>query len=177
MDAVKNHFKNNILIYLVLFVCLVIVLISLFITRDDTGEIETAKVDTKYFEVVSLQQALKLFDSVEPVFLVIGYESCSATINYVPYLQIATAKFGFPVYYLELASIDENQTEDLKTFRDKLNIDYNFQGETGKYGQFIESTPSTVIIKNQKQVFGFYGSMNTTTIETIAKKYNLIQNN
>lgn len=177
MTTLKNHFKNNALIYLVLFVCLVITLITLFVTNKNSKELEIPKVDTSLFKVVTLQEALNFFEQDEPTFLVIGLETCTATINYVPYLKIAEAKFGFQVYYLELASIDNTQLDDLNKLIEKLDLDYKLKEETDKYGKFIETTPSTVIIKNKKQVFGYYGSMNTTALETIAEKYGLILSN
>ncbi len=177
MMRLKEHLKNNLAIYLILFVCLVIILITLFVTRKNGEELEILKVDTSYFEVISLEETLDLFEKDETSFLVIGYETCTATINYVPYLQVILAKYGFKVYYLELKTVGKNDIENVNKLIDKLDMEYNFKGDIDKFGKFIESTPSTVIIKNNKQVFGYYGSMNVTTLETIAQKYGLIQDN
>ena len=41
--------------------------------------------------------------------------------------------------------------------------------------KFIENTPSTVIIKNKKQVFGHIGSISTNALETYVKLYGVGQ--
>lgn len=167
MNKIKKHFMNNLPIYSVLLVCIVIICVSVFVTHEP--EVET--VDTSLFEVVTLKEALKLFEQDEPRFLVIGYKTCGATISYVPYLQISEAKLGYKTYYLELDSIDENQKDDYNKLVEKLDYEYDFLGEKDEFGKFIGSTPMTVIINKGKQVFGYIGSMNTTTLETITKLY------
>lgn len=174
MDKISAHLKKNASIYLILLVCLVAIIIALILSNQKEEEMEIAKVDTSLFKVVTLEEALNFFESDEPVFLVVGLETCSATINYVPYLKIAEAKYGFQVYYLELSSIDSSQIDTLNKFIEKLDVDYKLKDKVDKFGKFIETTPATIIIKNRKQVFGYYGSMNTSTIETIAGKYGLI---
>ena len=44
-------------------------------------------------------------------------------------------------------------------------------GRVDKFSEFIENTPSTIIIKNKKQVFGHIGSISTDTLGTYAKLY------
>ena len=166
MNKVLNHLKNNIAIYLVLIACIVVVCITLFVKHDK----EEVYVDTSLFKVVDLEQALSFFDDNEPRFLLMSVKTCNATINYVPSLQIASAEYGFPVYYLELSEID-TKSEEFKEFREKLDLDYEFQGTVDKFGAFIENTPSSIIIKNKKMVYGYIGSMHSTTIKTITDLY------
>lgn len=103
MQKIKSHFKNNLPIYLVLVTCIIIVGISLFVTKQNNKE-EVETVDTSMFKVLTLEETLKRFEEDEPTLLVIGYKTCSATIHYTPYLQIAQAKYGYDTYYLELDS-------------------------------------------------------------------------
>jgi len=53
MEKIKKHFKNNFAIYTVLLVCLSVILVTLFVTHEDNEEVQVAKADTKYFEVVT----------------------------------------------------------------------------------------------------------------------------
>ncbi len=168
MDKIINHLKNNFAIYIVLLTCIVIVLIALFITHEPKIE----KVDTSMFRVINLEQALDLFETPEPKLLVMSVETCQATVSYVPYLQIAQAKQGYNTYYLELSEID-SKSEEFKEFQEKLDMEYDFRGTKGKFGTFIENTPSTIIIKNKKMVYGYIGSLNTTTLETLTDAYGL----
>ena len=97
-------------------------------------------------------------------------ETCTATLDYVPYLQIAQAKGRYNTYYLDLNSIDTS-SEEFKLLREKLDLEYQFYGTIGKFSDFIENTPSTVIIKNKKQVYGHIGSISTDSLGTLTKLY------
>lgn len=172
MKKIKSHFKNNLPIYLVLVTCIIIVGISLFVTKQNNKE-EVETVDTSMFKVLTLEETLKRFEEDEPTLLVIGYKTCSATIHYTPYLQIAQAKYGYDTYYLELDSIDESQKEEYDQLVEKLDMEYNFQGTVEKFGNFIGSTPMTVIIKNHKMVYGYIGSINDDTLGSLTKMYGI----
>ncbi len=170
MNKVITHLKNNFAIYSVLLVCIIIIGLSLLITHEE----ELPTVDTSMFKVVNLEETLGLFEQDKPVFLVIGYRTCSATISYASYLQIAQAKYGFQTYYLELDDIDKDNPEQIEIYNklvEKLDYEYDLLNEKGKFGKFIGSTPMTIIINNKKQVFGYIGSMNTSTLESITKVY------
>lgn len=166
MDKLKKHFRNNFAIYVVLLACLVILLITLFYTREESP----ATVDTSMFKVLTLEDALKLFDDDSAKLLVISVSNCSATINFVPSLQIAQAKYGYTTYYLELDNVD-SESEQFTKLMDKLDMEYNFKGNTQKFSYFIGSTPMTIIIKNKKMVSGYIGSMNTEALKALTNKY------
>lgn len=171
MNKILNHLKNNLAIYLIILTCLLIIGISLFVTKKTPQE--ESIVDTSMFNVISLDETLKRFDEDEITFLVIGYKSCSATASYVPHLQYAQAKYGFQTYYLELDTIDESQMDQYNKLKEKLDMEYNFQGTVNKFGEFIGSTPMTVIIKDHKMAFGYIGTINSDTLGNLTKMYDL----
>lgn len=172
MGKIKKHLKNNLVIYLIIITCALVIGISLYVTNaNKEADVET--VDTSLFEVLTLEETLKRFDLDEPTFLVIGYKTCSATISYVPTLQIAEAKYGYKTYYLELDSIDESQIDLYNEFVAKLDMEYEFQGETAKFGTFVGSTPMTVIIKDHKMVYGRIGSINSDALAALTKMYSI----
>ena len=166
MTKLKEHFKKNFAIYAVLLACIVIICVALFITHEEKKE----TVDTSMFQVLTLKGTLKLFETDEPKLLVISVSECTATIGYVPSLQIAQAKYGFTTYYLELDDLDY-YSDDFQTLLSKLDMEYRFQNKVDKFSKFIGSTPMTVIIKNKKMVHGYIGSMDTNTLYTITKLY------
>jgi hypothetical protein len=166
VERIKKHFIDNFAIYAVILACIVVLSVALFITNKPKLE----KVDTSMFKVVTIEKALELFESNEPKLLVMSVPTCTATINYVPYLQIAQAKYSYTTYYLDLTTIDTSR-EEFKKLQEKLDFEYNFYGEVDKFSKFIENTPSTIIIKNKKQVFGHIGSINTDTLGTYVKLY------
>lgn len=166
MKKIKEHLKRNFAIYAVLLTCIVVVCMALFLTREEKKE----TVDTSMFQVLTLKETLKLFETDEPKLLVISVSECTATIGYVPYLQIAQAKYGYTTYYLELDDLDY-YSKDFQTLLSKLDMEYRFQNKVDKFSAFIGSTPMTVIIKNKKMVHGYIGSMDTDTLYTITKLY------
>lgn len=166
MDKVKEHLKNNFAIYVVLVTCLVVIGIVIGITSKP----KLATADTTMFEEVTLTEALELFNTNDAKLLVMSVETCTATIDYVPYLQIAQAKGRYTTYYLDLNSIDTT-TEEFKLFQEKLNLEYSFYGNVDKFSAFMSNTPQTVIIKNKEQVYGHIGSISTNTLETLTKMY------
>lgn len=170
MEKLKQHLLNNFAIYMVILACIIVISVALFITSKP--KVET--VDTSMFKVVTLKETLELFETDNAKLLVMSVPTCTATIGYTPYLQIAQAKQQYHTYYLDLTTIDTN-SEDFKKLLEKLDFEYNFMGTIGKFSEFIENTPSTVIIKNRKQVFGHIGSINTTTLETYAQLYGVGQ--
>lgn len=166
MDKLKTHLKNNFAIYAVLLTSIIVICIAIAV--NSTPKVET--VDTSMFKVVSIKEVLNLFEQEEPVLLVMSVETCTATLDYVPYLQIAQAKGRYNTYYLDLNSIDTS-SEEFKLLREKLDLEYEFYGTIGKFSDFIENTPSTVIIKNKKQVYGHIGSISTDSLGTLTKLY------
>lgn len=171
MDKLKKHLKNNLAIYMVIIACIVVVCITLFITNEE----ETPKVDTSMFIVLDINQTLDLFKRDDTVLLVISTSDCAATIDYVSYLQIAQALNGYNTYYLELDDLDP-ESKEVKELISKLDIEYNLKGTVAKFGEFLGSTPMTVIIKNGKMVHGYIGSMDTETLTTFTSLYGVSQN-
>lgn len=174
MEKIKKHFQENFLIYLILITCIIVFLIIYNSSKNpEAPEIE--KVDTSVFHVVNVYQALELFNNNEPTYLVIGADSCSATHEYVKHLRYEVGNIGLQVYYLDYSSIDmeDKDKKDYENFLSKLDIDYNLRGVGGTFKEFMGVTPMTIIIKNKKQVYGYIGSMNNASIESVAKLYGL----
>jgi hypothetical protein len=170
VEKLKQHLLNNFAIYMVILACIIVISVALFITSKP--KVET--VDTSMFKVVTLKETLDLFESDEAKLLVMSVPTCTATIGYTPHLQIVQAKQGYHTYYLDLTTIDTN-SEDFKKLQEKLDFEYNFMGTIDKFSKFIENTPSTIIIKNKKQVFGHIGSISTNALETYVKLYGVGQ--
>lgn len=168
MQKIKNHFKNNAAIYLVLLISATIIAISVFVNKEE--ELPEPIVDTSMFRVINLEEALKLFDDDNAKLLILSVNTCGATANYVPSLQIAQAKNGYNTYYLELSEITETSPE-FEAFIAKLDYEYKLNNQTGKFSEFIENTPSTIIIKNKKMVYGNIGTLSTDTLEKLTDIY------
>ena len=166
MSKILKHLQNNLAIYMVLLASIIIICIALFLTREEPAE----KVDTSMFRVITVKEALRLFEQDEASILVISTSECAATVKYVPTLKIGQAKDGYNVHYLELDDIDYND-ENFQQLLSKLDMEYNFNGKVDKFSAFIGSTPMNVIIKNKKMVHGYIGTMDTDTLHTITSLY------
>lgn len=172
MDKIKKHLKENGVIYFVVISCLLILGGTYIITKNNTQEEKVETVDTSLFKVVNLSEALKLFDDDNVKMLLIGYETCSATIDYVPTVQYVEVSRGFTAYYLDLKD-NMKESEELDAFIAKLDLEYDYKGEVRTIGEFLGYTPTTLIIKNGKVVYAYIGSINTTSLNTISNKYGL----
>ena len=171
MDKLKKHLKNNLAIYMVIIACAVVLGITLFMTREE----EVPRVDTSMFVVLDINQALDLFKRDETVLLVISTSDCAATIKYVDYLKISQALNKYNTHYLELDNLDP-ESKEVKELISKLDIDYNLKGKVAKFGEFLGTTPMTVIIKNGRMVHGYIGSMDTDTLTTFTSLYGVSKN-
>ena len=170
MTKIINHIKNNAILYLIIVLCLVILAIAIFMKAEPKKEI----LDTKHFKVVTLDEALKLFDDDSPKYLLISTNTCTATIGFSPTLIIAGAKAGITIHYLELNDIDKSNKEVMAKFYEfqrKLDIEYSLKDETKKLGEFIGTTPMNVIIKNKKVAFAYIGAMSQDTTYAVMTRY------
>lgn len=171
MNKIAVHIKNNLAIYLVLLATLVVFLIIKFFPRE-----EESNYDTSMFNVVELANADDLFtDNVDKV-LFIGREGCSACEYFLPILQISMAKYHFYVSYLDVNSIDY-ESEDYQEFIKHLDYTYTLQGNTDKFSAFMGTTPMFIIIKNNKMVYGYIGTMSEATIEAMISQYGISYDN
>lgn len=166
MNKVLTHLKNNFVIYLIIIACLVVVGITFFFHHEE----EIEPLDSSLYYKVDLGGADFLFNDDEPKLLLIGTDTCSATINYAETLNFEMIKYNYKVYYLNYAEIDTS-SEKYQEFIQKLNLDYEQDGVKGKFSDFMGMTPMTVIIKNKKMVYGYIGSMNASTLDTITEMY------
>lgn len=171
MEKILNNLKENIAIYLVIILTIVIGLIIYFI-NPKPEEIKK-DLDISMFHVKTVEETIKLFNSKEPVFLFIGRNSCSACAYYVPIVQITMAKQGFSVNYLELEGID-TESDSFKKLVDIMDYKYTLNDQEGTLGTFLGNTPMTVIIKNKKIVYGYIGSIEEEKLTHIVKEYGVV---
>lgn len=172
MNKILEHLKNNSALYLIIVVVLIIIAILIF--NPNTNK-ETIDYDTSMFTVINNKEAIELFNKKEPSILFIGRKTCSASQEMVPNMQIALAKYGFRVHYIELTDLDK-ESEDFKKLVELLNFEYTNDGVTKPFGEFIGVTPMFIVIKDGEMVFGYLGTMSTTVIGTVAKQYGVASN-
>lgn len=168
MPKVINHLKENYPIYLIILVVVVFIVIIKIVPKDSEQ-----LLDTSMFEVVDIKGALNLFESSheKASVLVIGRKDCSACINFEPVLKISQAKYHYYTHYLELSDLNKD-SEEYQELIDKLDYEYEFNGNKNEFGQFMGATPMFIILKNGKQVYGYIGTMSENVIKTMVTNYN-----
>ncbi len=166
MNKVVEHLKNNMAIYLVIIACLVVVCITLFVNHEEKPE----TLDSSLYTPVDISGIDFLFKDSDAKLLLIGTDTCSATIKYAETLNYEMIKYNYKVYYLNLENVDM-ESDAYKNFIKKLDIDYEQDGQKGKFYDFMGLTPMTVIIKNGKMVYGYIGSMSGGALDTITELY------
>lgn len=168
MNKIIAHLKNNASVYFVIIGCLIVLLIVLLSSNQDNNKKDY--VDTKYFKVININEALKLFDNNDNSVLIIGRKDCPATIEFGKVMTVAKAKYGFTVNYLELTDLDPNSSE-YKSLIEKLDFEYTLYDKTDKFGNFLGNTPMLIIIKGRQMSYGYIGNMTLTSLETILNQY------
>ena len=166
MNKVLTHLKNNFVIYLIIIACLIIVGITLFVNHEPEPE----KLDSSLYNKVNIEGIDYLFNDSTPKLLLIGTDSCSATVKYSKTLNFEMIKYNYKVYYLNLEEVDM-ESDAYKNFIKKLDLDYEQDGKPGKFYDFMGLTPMTVIIKNGKMVYGYIGTMSSGALDTVTELY------
>ena len=166
MNKVITHLKNNFVIYLIIITCLIIAGITLFVNHEPEPE----KLDSSLYNKVNIEGIDYLFNDSTPKLLLIGTDSCSATVKYSKTLNFEMIKYNYKVYYLNLEEVDM-ESDAYKNFIKKLDFDYEQDGKPGKFYDFMGLTPMTVIIKNGKMVYGYIGTMSSGALDTVTELY------
>lgn len=170
MEKIKQHLKNNFAIYLILIACIIVICITLEINKVNGEKDTREKVNTEYYTVINVDEALALFDDDVPKFLIISTDYCSATIKYTQTVNYAMIQYDFKVYYLSITDVDTN-SENFKKLVEKLDFEYNLNGEIDSFGSFMGATPMNIFIKNKRMVYGYIGTMNLSTLTTYTELY------
>ncbi len=174
MQKILNHFKNNAIIYLIIITCIIV----LIVVRTKTGMQlpEDVRIDTSHFNVVDIDNAVKLFEDSSPKMLIVSVYNCPATERYVPVVRVSQIKYQYTSYYLELTDIKE-ESESYKKFEEELDkFDYTYEGKKGTLKTFLGNTPLTLFIKDNRVVYGYYGTMSENVLNTFIEKYGVGNN-
>jgi hypothetical protein len=170
MKKVLKHLKNNAIIYLVLLTCAVVIVIATFIKPAE----ELKEVDTSLFEVVNINQTIKLFNDDSTKFLIIGNNTDQTTVSYAEYVRYSMLKHNYKPYFMYQEDIDfKKDTDKVEKLGELLDISTNYKGESTKAIDLIKEdvVPLTIIIKNRKPIYIFIGTLDTSTLDTLVEAY------
>ncbi|MBQ4031776.1 MAG: hypothetical protein II625_08490 [Bacilli bacterium] len=172
MKKVLKHLKSNAAIYLVLIACIVVLLIALLYKPKE----ELKEVDVSLFEVVDLDKAIKLYNDNEAKILIISNNLDQTTVSYVGYIKYSMITNGYKPYFLYQEDIDFKKDKDkVEQFGELLELNVNNNGTSKPLVEWLKegTVPITVIIKNKKTIYGFIGTLNTSTLDSLAQAYGI----
>lgn len=176
--------KNNELrkIYNVLIIICVLLAINtfilLFVNTSDTNKSssennENSEINNNYdvskMTEVNEKELLELFNDKDTKVVYIGRPSCSACVTFVPTLNQVHDELGFDLYYLNsenLGTDQESLSELAKKLDKEITINTTSGEESGKYGEYLGTTPMLFIIKNGKMLDGIIGAYSYDSLKS-----------
>lgn len=181
----KNYFKK---IYNVLVIICILLAINtfvlIFVNTNNNSSVSENKENEHYndeYDVskmteVDEKELLNLFDEKGTKVVYIGRPSCSACVTFVPTLNQVHEELDFDLYYLNSENLGTDQ-EALNEIAQKLDkeitINTTSGEETGKYGEYLGTTPMLFIIKNGKMIDGIIGAYSYDSLKLFLNNNNI----
>ena len=110
----------------------------------------------------------------QTIVVLIGRETCHYCVQFAPVLAEVAKEYGITVYYIDLLKIISiGEEESTVTDQDAYNAIINLEGE-GYWEDFASTyfgnTPQTMIIRNNKVIYGIVGYHDKKTTESEFEK-------
>jgi len=195
MEEIKDKIRNLTYVLVVGFTITTILLIGLYF-KGNNPEVSDTKTDTKTstgtnpdnnetdnnipdeydvskMQSVTIKETEDLFSKKGTYILYIGRKGCSYCRKTVPVLNEVQTELGYKTYYFDISTTTNYKTE-LKTLADKMDFETSANGTKGKMGELFISkgwTPTIIVIKDGKNVDGFFGYKDKDYVKTLVSKY------
>lgn len=166
----KEFKKQSVLIYITMFLALLSCILG-FVNACN-GNKNKYKYDVSMMHTVGVNQVLEMIDEEETFVLYVGRETCDVCVELLPTLQQAQLDLNFVTQYMDITQVDRKSSA-WATLVEKLNIktsttlsdDGDDEVVTETFGYFLDQkgfTPCVIIIKDGKQISGFFGIKSLT---------------
>lgn len=173
--------KSNITLFISLITCLlcVILLFGMFNGSNNEEQAELSNneaqesnysYDTSAMKEIAVSD-IKSESKKETIVIVVGRQGCSACAAYMPILTSVAAEYNTTIRYIDIAKIVKftdtgNYVDDKESF-DALTA-LTGSGEWKTFvSDYIQYTPLTIIVKNNKVVGGVSGALEADGIRTM----------
>ncbi len=157
---------------------LILVVLMLFISLISNNK-SNKDYDISMMREVGVEDTINLFNSTDTYVLYIGRESCDVCQELLPNLQEAQKENNFITQYLDISKVDRNSDNwsKLAALLDLTTVAPNSSDSKEEtYGKLITDkgyTPCVVVISDGKQVAGFFGSKDLTSLEDWLANYGI----
>ena len=178
----KEFKKLNMSMYVIMGLLLLLAIL-IMVTSCQSKSANEVEYDVSMMRAVGVSDVLDLFDSNETYILYIGRETCSVCYDILPVLQQAQINNNYITQYLDISAADRN-SEDWKRLVELLNVETTTTMDeegvteevTNTFGYFLDAkgfTPCVVIIRDGRQIAGFFGSRTLTSFEDWLASYGI----
>ena len=166
----SKFIQENRTLLLLIFAILVVVLIIIFKPKPKKEDI----YDLSKVKIITIDDAISLYNDIEPHVYIIGRDTCSASNTLMPAVNEIIDKYNIKVYYIDQTKIDKTSMQ-YAIFKKLLNKNYEYDNKKGTMADFLSYTPMIIISSNNDTIYGSVGSMTADVFEVILKEYSIIK--
>ncbi|MEG0026259.1 MAG: thioredoxin family protein [Bacilli bacterium] len=109
-----------------------------------TAEEEQATYDVTAFKTIDVNGLEEAFNSENIQVIYFGRSTCGYCVKYLPILKQAQSEFDYQTLYVDVTTVDEEQTKTIKELDDFLKENYG-------------TTPLVILVKDGKLIKGNVG--------------------
>lgn len=163
----KEFKRQSILIYITMAFALISCFIGLANGCAIKEENKKKEEDVGMMNSVNIADVLAMFEDGKTHVLYVGRDNCEACKDILPILRQAQTEMNFITQYMDITKIDRRSSA-WKELEKKLDVKTTTpDSESGEgdmvtktFGEFLGTrgfTPCIIVIKDNKQVDGFFG--------------------
>lgn len=172
----KEFKKLNISMYIIMGLLLLLaILLMVTSCRSTALNNEDTEYDVSMMHAVGVSDVIEMFADGETYVLYIGRETCSVCHDLLPVLQEAQINNNYITQYLDISQVDRS-SDDWERLVALLDVETTTTMDeegvaeevTDTFGYFLDAkgfTPCMIIIRDGKQVAGFFGSRSLEAYE------------
>lgn len=175
--------KLNMCMYIIMGLLLLLAILLMVTSCRSNALEEENEYDVSMMHTVGVSDVIDMFANEGTYVLYIGRETCSVCHDLLPALQEAQIKNNYITQYLDITQVDRSSS-DWETLVGLLDVEttttMDEEGETEEvtntFGYFLDAkgfTPCVIIIRDGKQIAGFFGSRSLTNFEDWLANYGI----
>lgn len=178
----KEFKKLNTCMYVIMGLLLLLAIL-IMVTSCQSKSATKVEYDVSMMHQVGVSDVIDLFEDSGTYVLYIGRETCSVCYDILPVLQEAQINNNYITQYLDISEANRSSS-DWEKLVELLNVETTTTMDeegvseevTNTFGYFLDAkgfTPCVIIIRDGKQIAGFFGSRSLTNFEDWLANYGI----
>ncbi|HIS11486.1 MAG TPA: hypothetical protein IAB40_00075 [Candidatus Onthocola stercoravium] len=175
--------KLNMCMYIIMGLLLLLAILLMVTSCRSNALEEENEYDVSMMHTVGVSDVIDMFANEGTYVLYIGRETCSVCHDLLPALQEAQINNNYITQYLDITQVDRSSS-DWETLVGLLDVETTTTMDeegvseevTNTFGYFLDAkgfTPCVIIIRDGKQIAGFFGSRSLTNFEDWLANYGI----